>query len=367
MGGVSTGYYHTSCETIDGLSLIFMAVSIPGTFVSAWAFNKFGLRRGLVIAAGLNALGATVRCLGNLWAHTPEERLLFQFIGQGLCAAAQPFALGCTTLLAQTWFGEEERAMANSLSSLANPIGIAVGSVIVPAIATSAEEVPLALMATLVPTVVTFFVAFFGMQAKPPTPPSASAEDHGYDSFLQGLKMLASTWQYWLIFLAFGIGVGIFNAVATLMSQILVGQGYTENDAGLNSAVLIGAGIFGAAGTGLMLDRTHWFLGIFKTTFVFATASFALFAWYVWTLPHPTSHLPHPSELGCVYCMLARAPCRQLQLLSNTHWGVFSSGVLTCRFQQPNQLDAIMGITAVVGFCCFALLPVALELGVEIT
>jgi hypothetical protein len=199
--------------------------------------------------------------------------------------------------------------------------------VIVPAIATSADEVPLALMATLVPTVVTFFVAFFGMQAKPPTPPSASAEDHGYDSFLQGLKMLASTWQYWLIFLAFGIGVGIFNAVATLMSQILVGQGYTENDAGLNSAVLIGAGIFGAAGTGLMLDRTHWFLGIFKTTFVFATASFALFAWCVWTLCHtpppPTPHLPvnlsasiacwraHPA-VNCNFCRTHTGVCSHL-------------------------------------------------------
>eukprot|EP00035_Acanthoeca_spectabilis_P036316 m.38900 g.38900 ORF g.38900 m.38900 type:complete len:476 (-) comp7894_c0_seq1:1441-2868(-) len=308
-------YYHTSCEVIDGLSLIFMAISIPGTFVSAWAFKNFGLRRGLVISAGLNALGAAIRCLGNLWAHRPEDRLLLQFVGQGLCAAAQPFALGCTTLLAQTWFGDDERAIANSLSSLANPIGIAVGSVLVPSVATSAEKIPMALMATLVPAVVTFFVTFFGMQAKPPTPPSASAEDHEEESFVAGLHRLFGSWQYWLIFMAFGIGVGIFNAVATLMSQILVGQQYTEDDAGLCSAILIGAGIFGAAGAGVLLDHTKWFLGIFKTCFIFATASFALFSYY----------------------------------------------------QEPNQLHVIMGVTAVMGFFCFALLPVALELGVEIT
>jgi FLVCR family MFS transporter 7 len=59
----------------------------------------------------------------------------------------------------------------------------------------------------------------------------------------------------------------------------------------------------------------YWFLAILKTCFVSATCSFALFAW----------------------------------------------------FNRPNQLSAIMGVTAVTGFFCFGLLPVALELGVEIT
>jgi hypothetical protein len=70
---------------------------------------RYGLRRGLVLASALNVLGASIKCLGNLWGHTPHDRLMWQFVGQCLAAAAQPFALGCTTLLAQTWFGEEER------------------------------------------------------------------------------------------------------------------------------------------------------------------------------------------------------------------------------------------------------------------
>jgi hypothetical protein len=93
-------------------------------------------------------------------------------------------------------------------------------------------------------------------QAKPPTAPSTSAEEHEYDSFSQGLAKLATTPAYWLLFLSFGVGVGIFNAIATLMSQVLVGQGYTEDDAGLNSAVLIGAGLVGALVSGVVLDRT---------------------------------------------------------------------------------------------------------------
>ena len=47
-------------------------------------------------------------------------------------ALAQPVILGCPTLMAATWFGEDERGLANTLASLANPIGIAAGSVVPP-------------------------------------------------------------------------------------------------------------------------------------------------------------------------------------------------------------------------------------------
>ena len=39
---LAAAYYETSCGVIDGLSLCFMAVSIPGTFVSAFIFRKYG-------------------------------------------------------------------------------------------------------------------------------------------------------------------------------------------------------------------------------------------------------------------------------------------------------------------------------------
>ena len=37
---LAAAYYDTTCDVIDGLSLCFMAVSIPGTFVSAYIFRK---------------------------------------------------------------------------------------------------------------------------------------------------------------------------------------------------------------------------------------------------------------------------------------------------------------------------------------
>ena len=61
--------------------------------------------------------------------------LLAGFKGTFLAALAQPSILGCPTLLAASWFGENERATANTIGSIANPLGIAVGSVLAPILA----------------------------------------------------------------------------------------------------------------------------------------------------------------------------------------------------------------------------------------
>ena len=44
---------------------MYMAVYIPVVFVSAWVIGRFGLRKAMVFAAFLNALGGLVRYLGS--------------------------------------------------------------------------------------------------------------------------------------------------------------------------------------------------------------------------------------------------------------------------------------------------------------
>ena len=42
---------------------MYMAVYIPVVFLSAWVIGRFGLRKEMVLAAFVNALGAVVRYL----------------------------------------------------------------------------------------------------------------------------------------------------------------------------------------------------------------------------------------------------------------------------------------------------------------
>ena len=44
----------------------------------------------------------------------------------GLCGLAQVAILSCPTLFVALWFGDSERALANMLASVANPLGMAV-------------------------------------------------------------------------------------------------------------------------------------------------------------------------------------------------------------------------------------------------
>lgn len=62
-------------------------------------------------------------------------------------------------------------------------------------------------------------------RGQPPTPPSPSAETEKAD-FSSALKTLAKDINFLIIFFAFGIGVGSFYAVSTLLDQILQPYGY---------------------------------------------------------------------------------------------------------------------------------------------
>jgi len=56
------------------------------------------------------------------------------------CALPRVHVQGCPTLLAASWFGENERATANTIASVANPLGIAIGSVLSPILADDGKQ-----------------------------------------------------------------------------------------------------------------------------------------------------------------------------------------------------------------------------------
>eukprot|EP00041_Stephanoeca_diplocostata_P017868 m.368759 g.368759 ORF g.368759 m.368759 type:complete len:294 (-) comp20843_c0_seq16:5736-6617(-) len=99
------------------------------------------------------------------------------------------------------------------------------------------------------------------------------------------------------------------------MNQIIMAQGYTATVAGYCSAALIGCGILGAIVAGVVLDITQYFVSVIKVVFASATASFAFFA----------------------------------------------------IVNKPGQETLLIVASGLAGFFSFAVLPTALELGVEIT
>eukprot|EP00039_Didymoeca_costata_P005797 m.84733 g.84733 ORF g.84733 m.84733 type:complete len:468 (+) comp12978_c0_seq1:206-1609(+) len=313
IANIAAEHYNTSAQTINWLSLLFMVVYIPIGPVAMWCLDTKGLRYSLILASAINMVGAWIRFAGEQ-LHHPDAKLSAQFVGSFFAAAAQPLILGCPTLLAGTWFGEAERAMANTIMSISNPLGIAIASVISPIIVSKPSEMGTLMMVFAIPATVGFVVCVFLFKDKPPTPPSASAHEESHP-FFEGLRLVFRSPAFVMLFLAFGIGLGIFNAVSTLLAQMIAPQGYTPNDAGTFGGILIGSGLVGAGIAGAVLDCTGAFLTVERLSYWSATATFVLFT-------------------------LANKPDR---------WALMAA--------------ACGGM----GFFCFAVLPTSLELGVEIT
>jgi FLVCR family MFS transporter 7 len=293
--------------------MAFMVIYLVAGPVSTYCLDTKGFRYTLLIAAWLNALGAWVRYAGEFAAHS-STNLGFQFLGTVLASLAQPAILGCPTLLAANWFGDNERATANTIGSIANPLGIAIGSVLSPILADDAKQMKLLMLVFAIPATIGAVLTQLTLHDKPPSPPSASAAEIN-DTFFNGLKKVIKNKPYLILLVAFGCGVGVFNAMTTLMGQIVAPNGYDDDAAGMFAAALVGVGLVGAGAAGAILDKTKAFLPMIRIAFVCATVTFILFA------------LVNKPDNGTLI-------------------GVASGGM---------------------GLFCFAVLPVALELGVETT
>uniref|UniRef100_A0A3P9HU67 Solute carrier family 49 member 3 n=1 Tax=Oryzias latipes TaxID=8090 RepID=A0A3P9HU67_ORYLA len=281
----SAQYLKVSLDAINWLSLVYMVVAIPLSFGTTWMLDTLGLRitvsgilflsldradvcdvsvflpPQLILGSWLNMLGAMLRLVGQPNAVSDDMRFLVVMLGQTLCALAQPLIIFTPTKVAALWFPDHQRATANMIASMSNPLGILLANVISPLIAKSSAEIPVLMLAYGAPTCIICFLATLGIRtSQPPTPPSASAESSGSEPFVQGLKLLLKNKAYLVLLLCFGSGIAVFTCFSTLLEQVLCVRGYTNDFAGLCGALFIVFGIVGAGALGLYVDKTKKFI-----------------------------------------------------------------------------------------------------------
>ncbi|KAI4798134.1 hypothetical protein KUCAC02_022263 [Chaenocephalus aceratus] len=134
-----------------------------------------------------------------------------------------------------------QRATANTIASMANPLGMLLASILSPWMTQTTGDIPDLLLAYAVPACIICFLATVGLRSSsPPTPPSASAESSGSEPFVQGIKLLLENRAYLVLMLCFG--------------------GYSNEFAGLCGALFIVFGIVGAGALGLIVDKTKKFI-----------------------------------------------------------------------------------------------------------
>ncbi|KAI8373915.1 major facilitator superfamily domain-containing protein [Blakeslea trispora] len=250
-------------NAINALSSVYMLVY---PFAIQFTFTYFedrpmglpgnGLRRGILIGAFLNTLGAGVRWLG---AAPSIYGFIVLFVGQTVAAVAQVFMLAIPPQLAVAWFPKNEINIATSIAVSANNLGVAAGCAFTPLMvrqASHSRDIPFLLFLQFVMCLVVFFFVRYAFQKPPPYWRSAMQTIISVDQ--QALRLLKEK-RFIYMLISYSIIMGSQCTIITLLAQILIPPFRTVMDEqyiGLLGALMLFLGVPASILGGYYLDKT---------------------------------------------------------------------------------------------------------------
>ncbi|XP_043277297.1 feline leukemia virus subgroup C receptor-related protein 2 isoform X2 [Venturia canescens] len=279
INNIITRYYGVSDFAVNMTSMIYMITYIPFVFPASYFLDKFGLRYAALFGAVGTALGAWIKVLS-----VSPDRYWVTFLGHTIVALSQTFVLSVPARLAAVWFGPDQVSSACSIGVFGNQLGVAIGflfpAMLVPASddpSVVAQGLQLMFYIVAVSTTVILILIILFFKAEPPLPPSPAQavqrEAEHAEDFFQSIKRLCTNVGYLLLLLSYGINVGIFYAISTLLNQIVLKYfPGSELDAGRIGLTIVCAGMLGSVMCGVVLDKTHRFketaIGVYLFSFL---------------------------------------------------------------------------------------------------
>jgi MFS family permease len=227
--------------SVDLLAMLYLLVYLVVCVPASYVIDSFGVRFGVGVGAALAAVGALVKglCAASFVAVLG---------GQLLLAVAQPFVINAATALAARWFPLRERGLANGLGALAQYVGIVVAMVVGPLVVVGdadspryGEGVGTLLLAYGIFTAVAALAALVLIPESPPEP-AGGVERSGT---LAGIRTLLGHRDYRILLVLFTAGLGIFNAMSSMVDTIAAHVGVQDSDGLIGTFLMIG-GIVGA-------------------------------------------------------------------------------------------------------------------------
>lgn len=295
---IITGYYGVGNQEVNLTSLVYMITYIPFIIHASLMLERVGLRRAICLGAAGTAVGSILK---YLLAMSPTPAAFWgMMIGQTIVALSQLYIISIPPLLAAVWFPDHQVSTATGIGVFGNQLGIALGFIVPPMLVSNsqapkqvlgAELNSLALGVAGLSSLV-FIVAIICLRDKPPKPPG-SASLHAEEQMHQqhevtttennidthkSIKELCIDRDFQLLTLSYGINVGCFYAVSTVLNQ-MVAKNWTNPDdiAGTMGLLIVVSGMAGSVMCGQLLDRTHAFKLIIVLIYLFSLVSMMLF------------------------------------------------------------------------------------------
>ena len=172
-------YYKMSAREVDVLLSWGSVVIIVFLPLSAWiASLQHAIKYAIVLGAASQLVGGAVRTIPCFLPEAQRQQMwcghLLLHIGQVVIAVSGPLVFSTPSRVAFEWFPDSEKNIAASIIMNATTMAQAVGYIIGPLLAPTAERVPLLLYVELGLTVPLTLCAFIRFPALPRYSPSAA-------------------------------------------------------------------------------------------------------------------------------------------------------------------------------------------------
>ena len=251
------------------ISLVFLIVYIPITFLATWLIDKYEFKIGASIGALLMGVFGFLRFIAG------NNYILALIFSIGI-AIAQPFLLNTITKLSANWFPETERTTATGISLIATGLGVALGMIMTPILVINLNFGSMLLIYGIL-ALISSIVFVILVKNKPPTPPSSnSAIDKIY--MFKGFKLLFSNRNFVILAVVFTLGMGTFNMITTYIELIVIPRGFDSIFAGILGMALLSGGIAGTIIMSLLSDKLKHRKSIMILSMIIATVSLLVFS-----------------------------------------------------------------------------------------
>ncbi|KAK9692558.1 Major Facilitator Superfamily [Popillia japonica] len=259
-------YYGVSFVAVDWTSMISMITYPPLLLPASYMLDRVGLRYCALIGVSGTAIGTWIK----MFSAQPHLFYL-GFIGQTTVFVSQLFILSLPPKVASVWFGPNEVSTACSLGVFGTQLGTALSFMVSPLVVRNHDNIEdigrdlsylfYGVGAVITPVVILVFIFF---KAEPPLPPSVAQaklrlnkSQFTNTEFLNSYKSLLTNKPFLVLTFAYGINIGVFASVGTMLNQIISSYFVNaEKDAGTIGLLQVVIGCLGIVFFGIILDKT---------------------------------------------------------------------------------------------------------------
>lgn len=299
-------FYQVDNLAINLTSTIYMIVYIPLVVPATWLFERFGMRNSILIGSLGTTCGSLIKCFscqpGSFWT--------FLIVGQTLVAISQLFILSVPPRLASVWFPDHQVSLANACGVFGNQLGIALGFIVPQLIIgnemENVERIGSGLLTmfigiTICSSLISLLIGLF-FDKTPARPPglarlqqiiqeNAIAAEAGAQplvdtqsstsrfGFAALLWDLACDTNFVLLMASYGLNVGVFYAISTVLNQMLSPIWPDANTlVGRLGLLLVVSGMCGSVIAGYILDKTRMYRLVNASLYTMSLLAMLLFS-----------------------------------------------------------------------------------------